>query len=67
MKNSSPIKIYANKIENRAAFKIASEYYHESLAPKTIKLLGSKQKKTEKERSSENMLLLRIAEVMLVH
>ena len=36
-----PIRIYVNKIENRVAFKIKTEYYLELLTPEIMKLLGS--------------------------
>ena len=33
--------IYVNKIENRIAFKIKTEYHLQLLMPETMKLLGS--------------------------
>ena len=33
------IRIYINKIENRITFKIKNGYFHEILAPETMKLL----------------------------
>ena len=39
--DNPPIRIYANRIENRITFKIKSEYYLELLTPETMNLLGS--------------------------
>ena len=44
------IKRYLNKIENRIKFKIKSGYYLELLAPETMKLLGSTESKTNKDK-----------------
>ena len=44
-KNQYSIRIYVNKIENRATFRIKTGYYLELLTPETMKLLGSFQNK----------------------
>ena len=61
------IIIYINKIENRITFKIKSGYYLELLTPETMKLLGSTVSKINKDKNSENVPHLRVAEVALVH
>ena len=38
--DNPPIKIYANKIENRITFKIKRVYYLALLIPETMELLG---------------------------
>ena len=37
--DNPPIRIDANKIENRITFRIETEYYLELLTPETMKLL----------------------------
>ena len=61
------IIIYVNKIENRITFKIKSGYYLELLTPKTMKLLRSTVSKIDKDKNSENVPHLEIAELVLVH
>ena len=61
------MRIYANKIENRIAFKIKTGYYLEFLTPETMKLLGSTKNKITRDKSSENVSHLEITEVVLVH
>ena len=56
------VKIYVNKTENRITFKIKNGYSLERLTPKTMQLLGS-----TKNKHSENVSHLEIAEVVLVH
>ena len=51
------IRIYVNKIENRITFKIKNGYYLELLTPETMKLLGSKVSKINKNKNSENVPL----------
>ena len=65
--NSSVVRIYVNKIENRVTSKIKTGYYLELLTPKTIKLLRSTEDKITKNKSGENVPHLEIAEVILVH
>ena len=52
------IKIYINKIENRIKFKIKTGYYIELLTPETMKLLGSTDSKTTKDKNCENVFHL---------
>ena len=61
------IRIYINKIENRITFKIKNGYYLELLTPETMKLLGSKVSKINKNKNSENVPHLEVVEVVLVH
>ena len=44
--NKQSVRIYVNKVENRAAFKIKTKYSLVLLTPETIKLLGSTEKKS---------------------
>ena len=53
--NNSPIKIYANKIENIITFKIKTGYYLELLTPQKIKLLGNTKTKIPKDKNRENV------------
>ena len=53
--NNSPIKIYANKIENIITFKIKTGYYLELLTPQKIKLLGNTKNKIPKDKNRENV------------
>ena len=55
------IKIYVNKVENRIT------YYLEILTPETMKLLGSTESKTTKDKNGENVPHLEITKVVLVH
>ena len=51
------VQIYMNKIKNRTVFKIKTGYKLELLAPKTIKLLGSRKKiviKIKMEKTYQN-------------
>ena len=61
------IRIYVNKVENRITLKIKNGYYLELLTPKTMKLLGSTESKITKDKNGENVLHLRITELVLVH
>ena len=61
------VQIYINKIENRVIFKIKNGYSLELLTPETMKLLGSTKNKITKDKNSENVLHLKIIEVVLVH
>ena len=61
------MKIYVNKIENRITFKIKTGYHLELLTPETMKLLGSTKNKIAKDKNGENVLRLKITEVVLVH
>ena len=77
---NSPIRIYANKIENRIAFKNITGYYLELLPPDMMKILGSTKNKIAnnewwkciknkitKNENGENLPHLEITEVVLVH
>ena len=61
------MRIYVNKIENRIIFKIKTRYYLELLISETVKLLGSTENKTTKEKNGENVPHLEITEAVLVH
>ena len=61
------VQIYLNKIENRITFKIKKGYSLELLTPETMKLLGSTENKTTKDKNGENVPHLEIIEVVLVH
>ena len=61
------VRIYVNKIENRITFKIKTGYYLELLIPETMKLLGSTENKTTKDKNGENVPHLEIREVVLFH
>ena len=65
--DKSSVQIHVNKIENRVAFKIKNGYSLELLTPETMKLLGSTKNKITKNRNGENVPLLEITEVVLVH
>ena len=47
--------MYINRIENRITFKIKNGYYLELLTPETMKLLGSNESKTTKDKNGENV------------
>ena len=47
-------------------FKIKTGYYFELLTPETIKLLGSTENRTSKDKNGENINHLKITEVVLV-
>ena len=61
------LQIYVNKIENKITFKIKDGYSLELLTTETMKLLGSTKSKITKNKNSENVTHLEIAEVVLVH
>ena len=61
------IIIYVNKIENRITFKIKNGYYLELLTPETLKLLGRVENKIIKDKNSENVPHLEVAELVLVY
>ena len=61
------VQIYVNKIENRVTYKIKNGYSLELFTPETMKLLRSTENKITKDKNSENMPHLEIAEVVLVH
>ena len=63
------VKTYVNKVENRVTFKIKiiNGYSLKLLTPKTMKLLGSTENKTTKDKDGENVLYLENTAVVLVH
>ena len=61
------VKIYKNKIENRATFKIKNGYSLELLTPETMKLLESTENKITNDKNGENVPHLEITEVVLLH
>ena len=61
------VQIYVNKTENRITFEIKKGYSLELLTPETMKLLGSTENKTTKDKNGENVPHLEIIEVVLVH
>ena len=65
--DDSSIRMYVNRIENKITFKIKSGCYLELLTPETMKLLGSTESKTTKDKNGENVPHLEIVELVLVH
>ena len=59
--------MYINRIQNRITFKIKNGYYLELLTPETMKLLGSTESKTTKDKNGENVPHLEVVELVLVH
>ena len=47
------MRIYLNKIDNRITFKVKTEYYLELLTPETMKLIGSTENTTTKDKNGE--------------
>ena len=58
--DNPPIRIYANRIENRITFKIKNGYYLELLTPETIKLLVNAESKITKDTNGENVPRLEV-------
>ena len=61
------IRGYVNKIENRISFKIKTRYYLELLTYETLKLLGSTENKTTKDKIGDNVPHFYIIEEVLVY
>ena len=61
------IRIWVNKIQNRITFKIKTGHYLKLLTSETVKLLGSTENKTTRNKNRENISYLEIKEVILVH
>ena len=59
--------IYVNEIENRITFKIKSWYYLELLTSEKLRLLRSNKSQITKNKNGENVLHLKIDEVVLIH
>ena len=55
------VKIYVNKIENRARFSL------ELFKPETMTLIGSIENEITKDKNRENLSHLKITEIVLVH
>ena len=65
--DNPPIRIYVNKIENSITFRFKKRYYLELLTPETMELLGSSKSKITKDQNVQNILYLKITQVVLVH
>ena len=66
--DNPPVRVYVTKyVENRITLKIKMGYYLQVLTPETMKLLGSNKSKITKDKNDENVPLLEITEVVLVH
>ena len=63
--NNIPTSTQVNKIENTITFKIKTGYYLELLTPETMKLIESTKNKVTKNKNIENVLYLKITEVVL--
>ena len=63
-KNKPSIKIYINYVEIRITIKIKNGYSLELLTKKTMKLLGSTENRTIKDKNGENVPHLEIVEVV---
>ena len=61
------MRIHLYKIENKITFKVKTEYYLELLTPENMKLTGSTENKTTKDKNGEIVPDLEIIEVVLVH
>ena len=66
-KHGEEIEKPSVQTENRITFKIKKGYSLELLTKETMKLLGSTENKTTKDKSGENVPHLEITEVVLVH
>ena len=67
MTDSSPIRKYVNKIQNRTTYEIKTGFYLELLTSETKKLLGSTKSKITKNEKDENVLHLATTEIVLVY
>ena len=66
-KDISSVRIYVNKIENVIKFKIKTGYYIQLLTLGTMKLPVVTKGKITRDENGENMLHLKITEVILLH
>ena len=64
--HNSAIRKYLKKIGNGFTFDIKRGYDLELLTPETMKLLGRTKTKIAKDKNGENVLHLKITEVVLV-
>ena len=62
-----PIEICVNKIDDRITFKIKSGYYFDLSTHKTVELLGITNRTITEDKNSEDVLRLKITEVLLVN
>ena len=62
-----PVQIYVNKINNRIAFKIKTEYKLDLLTEETMQLLGSSKKDIDQNKGAKIVPRLELVEVILVH
>ena len=58
------VQIYVNKIQNRVTFKTKDGNILELLTSETMKLLGSTENKTTKDKNAENLPYFEITEVV---
>ena len=65
--DKSPVQIYTIKIQNSVKFKIKCRYYLELLTSKTMKLLESSGQKVTEDKNGENVMQIKITELVLVH
>ena len=66
-KDISSVRIYVNKIENVITFKIKTGYYIQLLTLGTMKLPVATKGKITSNENGENVLHLKITEVILLH
>ena len=57
---NTPVKLYANKIKNRIAFKVKTGYKLELLYPETMRLLGSTKKDVDQCKEWRRCTKIRI-------
>ena len=61
-----PTMIHVNKIGNRIAFKINTEYYLARLMPETLKSFESTKSKINEDKIGKNVTNLEIAKIVLI-
>ena len=57
----------SSPVANRITFTKKTGYITELLMPETMKLLGNNKSKNTKDKNGENVPMLKITEVVLVH
>ena len=67
MKQWASIRIYVNQIENMITFRIKAPYYLDLLMLEMIRLVERTKSKITKDENGEDLLCLKITEVLLVH
>ena len=60
-----PIDVYINRINNSLVFKIKYGCKLDLQTPETMKLFGSKKKLIEETKNGENVLSLKLVQVLL--